>query len=83
MEGDRSAGNRVSTISVVATLFALKEVHVLASPTISCNTAWVEAMRIVYRAGLDVLGITATERLERLDGATALEGASSEVGHPG
>lgn len=49
----------------------------------SARLAWVEAIRTVYRAGLDVLGITALDKLERLDGAHALEGAGPQAPHPG
>jgi arginyl-tRNA synthetase len=51
-------------------------------PKSSARLAWVDAIRIVYRAGLDVLGLTALDRLERLEGPTALDGAAEHVDHP-
>jgi len=36
-------------------------------PKSAARLAWVEAIRLVYKAALDVLGLTALERMERLD----------------
>ncbi len=49
----------------------------------SARLAWVEAIRLVYRAGLDVLGITALDKMERLDAAPIAEGAADQAPHPG